>query len=91
MTPLDLAVATDGTLYIADYRNARIRAIDADGTIRTVAGGGDEATGYDDGIPGTSARLHMPQSVEAGPEGELYFGDDGESRPHPPPHRPTGS
>ena len=46
MTPLDLAVGADGTLYLADYRNARIRAIDADGTIRTVAGGGDEASGY---------------------------------------------
>ena len=40
MTALDLAVGPEGTLYLADYRNGRIRAIDADGTIRTVAGGG---------------------------------------------------
>ena len=77
MTPLDLAVGVDGTLYVADYRNARIRAIDADGTIRTVAGGGPER--------GWLRRRHQrpagapvpPQSVETGPDGEVYFGDDG--------------
>ena len=78
MTPLDLAVGNDGTLYVADYRNGRIRAIDADGTIRTVAGGGPEAAGYDDGINGLQARLFEPKAVETGPDGEVYFGDDGE-------------
>jgi RHS repeat-associated protein len=77
MTPLDLAVGTDGTLYLADYRNARIRAIDADGTIRTVAGGGNETDGFKDGINGLQARVFEPMAVEAGPDGELYFGDDG--------------
>ena len=77
MTPLDLAVGPDGTLYLADYKHSRIRAIDADGTIRTVAGGGPEASGYQDGIAGTEARLWEPMAVEAGPEGEVYFGDDG--------------
>ena len=77
MTPLDLAVGRDGTLYVADYRNNRIRAIDADGTIRTVAGGGPEAGGYDDGINGLQARLWEPHSVETGPDGEVYFADDG--------------
>ncbi|HEX6022606.1 MAG TPA: RHS repeat-associated core domain-containing protein, partial [Solirubrobacter sp.] len=79
MTPLDLAVGPDGTLYLADYKHARIRAIDADGTIRTVAGGGSEDTGYQDGIPGTRARLFEPHSIEIGPEGELYFADNGRS------------
>ena len=78
MTPLDLAVGRDGTLYVADYRNGRIRAIDADGTIRTVAGGGPEAGGYEDGINGPQAHLFEPQAVETGPDGEVYFGDDGE-------------
>ena len=68
MTPLDLAVGSDGTLYLADYRNARIRAIDADGTIRTVAGGGAGGGGYDDGITAPRAPV-PPQSVEAGPDG----------------------
>ncbi len=77
MTPLDLAVGRDGTLYVADYRNSRIRAIDADGTIRTVAGGGPEAGGYEDGINGLQARLWEPHSVETGPDGEVYFADDG--------------
>ena len=52
-------------------------AIDADGTIRTVAGGGPEAGGYDDGINGLQARLWEPHSVETGPDGEVYFADDG--------------
>ncbi len=78
MTPLDLAVGPDGTLYLADYKHSRIRAIDADGTIRTVAGGGaDDEGGYKDGITGTRARLWEPKAVEAGPQGEVYFGDDG--------------
>ena len=78
MTPLDLAVGPDGTLYLADYKHNRIRAIDADGTIRTVAGGGaDDEGGYKDGITGTRARLWEPKAVETGPEGEVYFGDDG--------------
>ena len=81
MTPLDLAVGPDGTLYLADYRNGRIRAIDADGTIRTVAGGGPE----DDAAIrtaslGTRRTPVGADGVETGPEGEVYFGDDAATR-----------
>jgi RHS repeat-associated protein len=79
ITPLDLAVGKDGTLYLADYRNGRIRAIDADGSIRTVAGGGTQADGYKDGINGLEARVVEPMAVATGPDGEVYFGDDGQA------------
>ena len=34
--PLGLALADDGTLYVADFQNRRVRAISTDGTIDTV-------------------------------------------------------
>ena len=41
-TPNKLAVAADGTVYVFDYGNNRIRAVRTDGTIQTVAGNGDD-------------------------------------------------
>lgn len=72
--PTGVAVAKDGTLYIADTRNHRIRKLAADGTITTVAGTG--AAGYSgDGGPATLARLNSPRGVAASNEGLLYIVD----------------
>ena len=38
--PQDLLLADDGTAYVLDWNNHRVRAIDPDGTIRTIAGTG---------------------------------------------------
>ncbi|MGH8897927.1 MAG: hypothetical protein ACRDZ4_13125 [Egibacteraceae bacterium] len=38
--PDDVAVAADGSLYIADYDNSCVRKVDPSGTITTVAGEG---------------------------------------------------
>lgn len=40
-TPQGIAVADDGTVYLSDQANARVRAVSPDGTITTVAGNGD--------------------------------------------------
>ncbi len=61
--PTDVAVATDGTVYIADPGADCVRAVDPDGTIRTAAGvcgeGGDEGLGG----PADAALLSGPFGV----------------------------
>ena len=65
----------DGNLFIADAGNHRIRRIDPDGTITTVAGTG--AAGFaGDGGPATDARLHKPTGVAVSRKGELFIADE---------------
>lgn len=72
--PRGLAVAADGTLYIADYGNDRVRKVDSVGIITTVAGTGDHNWSGDGG-PATQAALCGPAGVAVGPDGSLYIGD----------------
>jgi RHS repeat-associated protein len=72
--PFDVALAPDGSLYIADLNNRRIRRVDPAGTIETFAGtGADGASG--DGGPATLAELRAPRSVAFGPDCALYVAD----------------
>lgn len=68
--PMGVAVAADGSVYVADSYNARIRRIDAAGStgsvrrISTVAGTGQLAyTASDEGGPATAANLFFPYGV----------------------------
>ena len=65
--PTGLASDAEGNIYIADSRNGRIRKVDAQGIITTVAGGG---TGGDGG-PATDAAL-TPYGVATDLAGDLY-------------------
>ncbi len=63
-----------GNLYIADSGNHRIRKIDTDGIITTVAGNG--TAGYaGDGGPAVEAQLNRPVDIEVGSDGTLYIAD----------------
>ncbi|MFZ5477532.1 MAG: hypothetical protein ACOZNI_12220 [Myxococcota bacterium] len=55
-------VARDGVVWVADSGNHAIRRIDADGTIETVAGTGEEGFSGDDGPP-LDARFAFPTDV----------------------------
>jgi len=79
--PIDVAVGPDGSIYIADYGNNRIRRVSPDGIITTVAGNGD--TYYfrgGDGIPATNAAIYFPTGVAVGPDGSIYIADRGNNR-----------
>jgi sugar lactone lactonase YvrE len=77
--PRDTAVAADGTIYVADTFNNRIRVIAPDGTISTFAGTG--SPNYDgDDVAATSASLHWPHDVTVDDTGTVYIADSAHHR-----------
>ena len=75
-TPQGLAVDSAGNVYIADTLNNRVRRVDTDGTITTVAGTG--AAGYlGDGKPGPEAQLNLPTGLAIGFSDTVFISDTG--------------
>ena len=72
--PSGLAIATDGTVLIADTGNCAIRSMRPDGYVSTVAGTG--VPGSADG-PAKSAAFRYPSAVIAAPDGTIYVADTG--------------
>lgn len=78
-TPRCLRLAADGTLYISDTYNHRIRKVTPDGIITTVAGDGySDFKG--DGGPAVKARISSPQEIFLTEDGKVYFADQGNNR-----------
>ena len=98
VSPYGLALDATGTLYVSDLAEftqdlryaSRVRAIDPDGTIRTVAGGGElRLVSYEggalgilageqkpeEGIVATEADLVTPTSIVVDEEGSLYIAE----------------
>ncbi|MEE9206690.1 MAG: hypothetical protein V3U50_06915 [Acidimicrobiia bacterium] len=76
--PQDIAIGPDGVLYIATHTHEsegnRIRVVDRDGIITTIAGIG--TAGYSgDGGPADEAELNIPAGIAIGPDGNLYIAD----------------
>lgn len=73
-TPLQLAVARDGTVYIPDRANNRVRRVLPDGIIDTLAGTGTPgSTG--DGGDARAATLYAPVAVAVAEDGAVYVAE----------------
>ena len=74
-----VAIAPDGTTYIADAADHRIRIVSPNGDINTLAG--DGTAGFDgDNGPAAKARLNNPYGLALDRQGNLYIADLGNAR-----------
>lgn len=74
-----LAVDGAGNVYLADERNNRVRKVDRNGVITTLAGTGQAGFGGDGG-PAAQAQLNGPTGVCTDPAGNVYINDNSNFR-----------
>jgi sugar lactone lactonase YvrE len=73
--PVAIGISKEGLVYVADSANNRIRRVNAEGRIDTIAGTG--VAGYSgDGGPAQKAQLNLPIGVAISPDGFLYVADN---------------
>ena len=72
--PIGVAADATGNLYIADSWNHRVRKVNPDGEITTLAGTGRRGDGGDTG-PASRAQLAYPSGVAVDAVGNLYIAD----------------
>jgi sugar lactone lactonase YvrE len=70
--PFGLAVSRDGTVFIADTGNNRVRRVTPNGTIQALAGSG--LVGFADGLGG-QAMFSAPTALALDTKGNLYVAD----------------
>ena len=77
--PFAMAADAAGNILIADADNHRVRRIDMNGIITTVAGNGEQGYFGDNG-PATLASLDTPTAVAVDSSGKIYIADSGNHR-----------
>jgi RHS repeat-associated protein len=73
--PRDVAVDNIGNIYIADDSNSRIRMVNTNGIITTVAGSGAYAYDLKTG-PATLAGFRHPMGIAVDDEGNIFIADN---------------
>ncbi|HYL78843.1 MAG TPA: hypothetical protein VEU96_31930 [Bryobacteraceae bacterium] len=76
--PIRVAIGPDGRVYIADFGDARIRRVEADGTLTTVVGTGQSIFTPGKGpFPAASTSITAVDGLTFDPQGNLYFVESG--------------
>jgi DNA-binding beta-propeller fold protein YncE len=83
--PMAVTAAPDGSVYVSDAGNSRIRQITPDGKIKTIAGFGPAADTYGggysgDGGPAEKSKLFSATDLKCDAAGKLYIVDSGNHR-----------
>jgi sugar lactone lactonase YvrE len=74
-SPRKISLSSTGILYIGDYGNNRVRAINiASGIITTIAGNGTPASDGDGGSV-TASKLYYPRAVYVNSVGDLFIAE----------------
>ncbi|MBA3488768.1 MAG: trypsin-like serine protease [Longispora sp.] len=73
-SPMGVTVDSKGNIIFADTGNHRIRRIDPNGTITTIAGNGTAGLSGD-GRPATDAQLNTPMAVTVDAKGDIIIAD----------------
>ncbi|GEM_PF-380356 len=74
--PIDITLGPTGDLFVADYRNHRIRRVTVKGVVTTYTG---SSAGYTDGNL-LKARFSYPHAIATAPDGTLLVADHGNRR-----------
>lgn len=77
--PVAVAVDASGSVFVADSANHRIRRIDVDGSVSTVAGNGSTVFNGD-GDDALAASLDSPWGLAIDASGSLFVADSGHRR-----------
>ena len=80
MSKLDPA----GRVYIADTLNHKVKRINTDGSIETIAGDGVPGRGPDN-VAATASSLRGPAGLAITPQADVYIAD-WQNLPHPQDH-----
>lgn len=75
-SPVDVAVDSNGNVYVADRGNHKIRKITPLGYVLTLAG---STSGYADGIK-TAAKFYLPSGVAVDANGNIYVADSNNNK-----------
>lgn len=78
-SPFGVAIDANGTMFITDYDNHRVRKVHASGVISTIAGTGSDGFSGD-GAEATKAKLTNPAGIAVDASGNLYVADLGNNR-----------